>query len=45
MTPIIMKLQVKDVNLREKVSGEYEYFGLYEDGSDLFCSPYTEWGL
>jgi hypothetical protein len=45
MTPIIMKLQVKDVKLREKVSEEYEYFGLYEEGSDLFCSQYIEWGL
>jgi len=45
MTPIIMKLQVKDVKLREKVSGECGYLGLYEEGSDLFCSPYTEWGL
>jgi hypothetical protein len=43
MTPIIMKLQVKDVKLREKVSGECGYLGLYEE--DLFCSPYTEWGL
>jgi hypothetical protein len=45
MTPIIMKLQVKDVKLREKLSGECGYLGLYEEGSDLFCSQYIEWGL
>jgi len=45
LTPIIMRLEVRDVKLLQKISGEYEYFGLYEDGSDLFCSPYIEWGL
>ena len=45
LTPIIMRLEVRDVKLVQKISGEHEYFGLYEDGSDLFCSPYVEWGL
>jgi hypothetical protein len=45
LTPIIMRLEVRDVKLVQKISGEYEYFGLYEDGSDLFCSPYVEWEL